>query len=142
MSAPDAKEPSSPQLESVDVANSIQAGVCDAEALTSAWTKKSLIAAYLMCVNHTENFVQFCLTCTRIFLIFFVDSFQQETTGSLAPYVTSAFKDHALLSTTSVLTSIIGGVSKLPIARIIDVWGRPEGFVLMTLLCTLGIPVS
>ncbi|KAL1979369.1 hypothetical protein VTN96DRAFT_6097 [Rasamsonia emersonii] len=123
MSAPDVKEAGSPQLESVDEANAIiQGGVSDAEALMSAWTKKSLIAAYV-----------------SVFLIFFIDSFQQETTGSLSPYVTSAFKDHALLSTTSVLTSIIGGVAKLPIARIIDVWGRPEGFVLMTLLCTLGL---
>lgn len=39
---------------------------------------------------------------------------------------------------TNVLTSIIGGVSKLPIAKLIDILGRPEGFAAMVALCTLG----
>ncbi|KAJ9285628.1 hypothetical protein DTO027B5_6427 [Paecilomyces variotii] len=97
-------------------------GVSDVEALTNAWTTQSLIAAYLFA-----------------FLVFFINSLQQETTNSLSPYVYSAFEGHSLLSTTSVLTSIIGGVSKLPIAKIIDVWGRPEGFAVMVALCTLGL---
>jgi Na+/melibiose symporter-like transporter len=70
--------------------------------------------------------------------VFFINSLQQQITGNLTPYVTSAFSKHALLSTTSVMASIIGAVAKLPIAKIIDIWGRAEGYVLMVLLCTLG----
>lgn len=65
MSAPDVKEAGSPQLESVDEANAIiQGGVSDAEALMSAWTKKSLIAAYVSYVNYTQPALShsFCLT--------------------------------------------------------------------------------
>lgn len=36
------------------------------------------------------------------------------------------------------MSSIIGAVAKLPIAKIIDIWGRAEGYILMVLLCTLG----
>ncbi|KAI9924069.1 hypothetical protein MW887_007308 [Aspergillus wentii] len=68
------------------------------------------------------------------FLIFFVNSFKQETTGTLSPYVYSAFDNHSLISTTRVLTSVIESVVKLPIAKLIDVWGRPEGFLIMKLL--------
>lgn len=77
-------------------------------------------------------------------MVFFVNSLQQQITGNLTPYVTSAFSQHALLSTTSVMSSIIGAVAKLPIAKIIDIWGRAEGYMLMVFLCTLGerLPMS
>lgn len=73
-----------------------------------------------------------------MFLIFFTNSFQQETTGSLSPYVYSKFANHSLVSRTNVLTNVIGGVAKLPCAMLIDVWGRSKGFGIMTGLCTLG----
>lgn len=42
------------------------------------------------------------------------------------------------------MSSIIGAVAKLPIAKIIDIWGRAEGYMLMVFLCTLGerLPMS
>jgi hypothetical protein len=36
------------------------------------------------------------------------------------------------------MSSIIGAVSKLPIAKIIDIWGRAQGYMLMVFLATLG----
>jgi hypothetical protein len=71
-------------------------------------------------------------------LVFFVSSLQQRVTGNLTPYVTSAFSKHALLAATFVMSSIIGAVSKLPIAKIIDIWGRAQGYILMVFLATLG----
>ncbi|KAK2755565.1 hypothetical protein FQN54_006505 [Arachnomyces sp. PD_36] len=100
----------------------LQHGVKQAEAVAAAWTMKALVIAY-----------------AGIFLVFFVNSLQQQITGNLTPYVTSAFQKHALLSTTSVMSSIIGAVAKLPIAKIIDIWGRSEGYMLMVFLCTLGL---
>lgn len=70
--------------------------------------------------------------------MFFLGSFQQQVTGSLTPYVTSAFSKHSLLSTTSIMSSIIGAVAKLPVAKIIDIWGRAEGYIMMVTLTTLG----
>ncbi|KAL4891838.1 putative transporter [Aspergillus ambiguus] len=97
-------------------------GVSEIEALATVWSSKSLYLGYAM-----------------TFSIFFVNSFQQQTTGSLSPYAFSAFTNHSLISATNVLVSIIGGVSKLPTAMLIDFWGRPEGFGVMVGLCTLGL---
>ena len=61
---------------------------------------------------------------------------------NLNPYVTSAFSQHALLSTTGIVASILGGSSSLAIAKIIDIWGRFEGFLVMLLLVVLGLIVK
>ena len=63
----------------------------------------------------------------------------QNTQWSLEPYITSSFSQHGLLATTSVMSSIIGGVSKLTIAKIIDIWGRVEGFALIIVLLVMGM---
>ncbi|RWA14690.1 hypothetical protein EKO27_g473 [Xylaria grammica] len=39
---------------------------------------------------------------------------------------------HGLLATTSIVATIVSGVFALPIAKVIDIWGRCEGFVIMT----------
>lgn len=63
----------------------------------------------------------------------------QSVQSELVPYVTSAFNKHGLLSTTSVVSTIVGGVSKLTIAKIIDIWGRAQGFAVMLLLIIIGM---
>jgi hypothetical protein len=64
---------------------------------------------------------------------------EQGMTGQLTPYVTSSFQLHSLTAATSIVSSIIGGLTKLPLAKVIDVWGRPQGFMLMTVCLTLGL---
>jgi hypothetical protein len=66
----------------------------------------------------------------RILLISFVNSLQQQTNFSWRPYVTSAFKMHGLTAITDIVANIVGGVSKLPLAKFIDIVGRPQGFLL------------
>ncbi|KAF1814759.1 MFS general substrate transporter [Eremomyces bilateralis CBS 781.70] len=99
-----------------------QTGVQDMEATTKIWTFSNLVIAYVM-----------------IWLIYFIDSMQSGATNSLTPYVTSSFSQHSLTATTSILSSIIGGLTKLPLAKIVDVWGRPQGFLLMIFILTVGI---
>jgi hypothetical protein len=36
------------------------------------------------------------------------------------------------------MSSIIGGLSKLPLAKILDTWGRPQGLLLALLLWVIG----
>ena len=64
---------------------------------------------------------------------------QQNMTFQLTPYVTSAFQAHSLTAATSVMSGLIGGISKLPLAKILDIWGRPQGFALMVASLTLGL---
>ncbi|PTB61786.1 MFS general substrate transporter [Trichoderma citrinoviride] len=99
-----------------------QAGVQNIEAITSVWTKSALFTAFAM-----------------IWVIYFVDSMQQGTTGNLTPWVTSAFEEHSLTPTTSVMSNIIGGVFKLTLAKVLDIFGRPQGYLLSIVFTTLGL---
>ncbi|PNS15614.1 hypothetical protein CAC42_873 [Sphaceloma murrayae] len=106
--------------ESID--SEAQNGVKEVEAVTSAWDKKSLIIAYIF-----------------VYMIFIVDSLQQQITTVFTPYVTSSFALHSLTATTSILSNLIGGLARLPLAKILDVWGRREGFAIMVFFLTIGI---
>ncbi|ETI23881.1 hypothetical protein G647_05688 [Cladophialophora carrionii CBS 160.54] len=116
------ESPGTADSDSEGVDKNAQVGVQKIEATTSVWSKNQLIAAYIL-----------------IFLIYFVDSMQQQITGVLTPYVTSNFQLHSLTATTGILSQIIGGLSKLPLAKILDVWGRPQGFIIMVFLLVIGL---
>ncbi|KAJ9616886.1 MFS siderochrome iron transporter 1 [Cladophialophora chaetospira] len=116
------ESPAASDSDAEAVDKNAQVGVQKIEATTSAWSKHQLILAYAL-----------------IFLIFFVDSMQQQITGTLTPYVTSSFQLHSLTATTGILSQIIGGLSKLPLAKILDIWGRPQGFLIMVSLLTIGL---
>jgi hypothetical protein len=71
-------------------------------------------------------------------LVAFVNSLQQLGNYTARPYVTSAFQKHGLTAMTDIVANIIGGVSKLPLAKFIDVVGRPQGFLLCVVCVVLG----
>lgn len=73
-----------------------------------------------------------------IFLVFFVVSMEEQIQSNLSYYVTSSFALLPLTGTTSIVSSIVGGVIKLPTAKFIDLIGRAEGFAIMTGFATLG----
>ena len=60
-------------------------------------------------------------------------------TGVMTPYVTSEFQLHGLTAATGIMASLIGGIFKLPLAKIIDIWGRPQGYALMVFCMTVGM---
>ena len=63
--------------------------------------------------------------------------------SSLAPYVTSDFGSHSLLPITSIVSGVVTGVLQLPLSRIIDHYGRPQGLIFMIFLDVLGtVPTS
>lgn len=64
---------------------------------------------------------------------------QQQIQNNLSVYVTSSFILLPLTGTTSIVSSIVGGVFRLPTAKFIDLIGRAEGFVVMTGFATIGI---
>lgn len=99
-----------------------QVGVQDIEATTMAWTKTSLIVAYVI-----------------LWIIYFVETMLNGVTTALTPYVTSAFALHSLTPTVGILSSVIGGVTNLTIAKILDVFGRPQGYLFCVCLGTIGL---
>lgn len=59
--------------------------------------------------------------------------------SNLMPYVVSEFSSHSLIPTIGIVASVMSGVLKLPVARMIDSWGRPQGLAAMILLATAGL---
>lgn len=72
-------------------------------------------------------------------MVNFVDTLLQSVHSGLIAYVTSSFRQHGLLAVTGIFASVLGGVSKLAIAKIIDIRGRCEGFLIMILLIIVGM---
>ncbi|KIW10761.1 hypothetical protein PV08_10060 [Exophiala spinifera] len=103
------------------ISEDAQAGVQRVQAATTVWTTTHLIGAH------------FC-----IWFIYFVISLEEVVLRSLNPYVTSSFSLHSLTSATNIMSSIIGGLAKIPTAKILDTWGRPQGIGLMTFIWVIG----
>lgn len=85
-----------------------QAGVKRIEAVSKSWTKTSLIIAYV-----TYAFPLFyCMLLEadwlrRLLIIANVTSLEIQVTSLVAPYATSAFLAHSLLSTIYVVQGIV-----------------------------------
>ncbi|OHE90783.1 major facilitator superfamily transporter [Colletotrichum orchidophilum] len=103
------------------IGKDLQAGVAKVEAMTAVWTKRDLIIAY-----------------TLIWLFYVVTSIQEVSMRVLSPFVTSSFAMHSLTATTSVMSTLIAGLIKLPLAKILDTWGRPQGLSIMLVCWILG----
>lgn len=56
----------------------------------------------------------------------------------MAPFVLSDFQAHSLVAVTPIMASVIGGVWRAPLAKIMDIWGRPEAFAIMVAAMTVG----
>ncbi|KAK8074681.1 siderophore iron transporter [Apiospora hydei] len=104
------------------ISSDAQEGVKDIEAMTKVWPKSHLALAYVL-----------------IWIIYFMNALQQGTVNLLSVYVTSWFGQTSLTAATSVMSSLIGGLFKLALAKIIDLWGRPQGYALMVLFMTIGL---
>ncbi|KAF2625926.1 hypothetical protein BU25DRAFT_432503 [Macroventuria anomochaeta] len=91
-------------------------GVKKIEATTTLWDKKSLIAAYIL-----------------MWMIMF------GTSGYLITFGTSPCQQHSLTAYIGVMSSIIGGVLKLLLAKTLDIFVRPQGFALMAAYLVIGL---
>ncbi|KAH7006592.1 hypothetical protein EDB82DRAFT_553047 [Fusarium venenatum] len=73
-----------------------------------------------------------------IWLLVFALGFSNSIFRVLTPYVVSDYKKHALTATTDVVANIASGIFRLPYAKLLDVWGRPQSLSLMVLFTILG----
>ncbi|KAI1269920.1 siderophore iron transporter mirC [Xylariaceae sp. FL1019] len=98
-----------------------QDGVRGMEAISMAWSKWGLIAAYV-----------------SIFLMAFATSLEGQVTYSVSVFATSAFSSHSLIATVYVIQGVVNAVIKPPMAKIADVFGRLEAFTICILIYVLG----
>ncbi|GKT51875.1 MFS siderochrome iron transporter 1 [Colletotrichum spaethianum] len=104
------------------ISQNAPAGVQKIEATTKAWSRKTLIIAYAL-----------------MWLTYFVNNTQQGMAFALTPYVTGRFQRHSSTATIHVMASLIGGLIKLPLAKVLDVWGRPHGYAFCVSLLSAGL---
>ncbi|KAL4741516.1 major facilitator superfamily domain-containing protein [Aspergillus similis] len=118
----------SPRIEhnvSTEDLEAAQDGVKQAEAITMVWSKKSLVMAYVL-----------------MFLLYFVNAFQSSITSNLSAFVTSGFESHSLIPVIYIVSSVMSSATYMPLAKILDVWDRSIGFLIMVAFATLGLVLS
>lgn len=74
-----------------------------------------------------------------MWLLYLVNAFQSAITGSLTPFVTSSFEEHSLLTVIYIVSNSMTAAVYIPMAKILDLWGRAEGFLAMAGISTLGL---
>ncbi|OQE25911.1 hypothetical protein PENFLA_c008G03910 [Penicillium flavigenum] len=111
-------------LEKQPSLSSLQPGVHRADVLRKTWTKKGLIIVF-----------------TGLFLCTLAINFADYSTQVYAPYTTSSFKQHSAMSAARVVMNI-ARISAYPIiAKLGDVFGRAEMFILSILMSVLGYAI-
>ncbi|KAI9164073.1 Siderophore iron transporter mirB [Paramyrothecium foliicola] len=114
------QEPEKPLSEAPN--EDTQQGVQNVEAVTLTWSKKALTAAFI-----------------NMWLLYFVNGFQSSILYNLIPFATSDFESHSLLTVIYIVANAISAAVYIPLAKILDVWGRAEGYLVMACLATLGL---
>ncbi|EAW17198.1 putative MFS siderophore iron transporter [Aspergillus fischeri NRRL 181] len=102
-----------------------QDGVTQAEAITLTWSKTSLGAAYFL-----------------MWLLYLVNGLQSSITGNLSAYVTSGFESHSLIPVISIVSSVMSAATYMPLAKVLNLWDRSIGFLIMVAFATLGLILS
>lgn len=74
-----------------------------------------------------------------MFLLYFINYFQQSISSSLDPYITSDFESHSLVPLIGVISSVMGAATYMPLSKILNMFDRWVGFALMVALATLGL---
>jgi hypothetical protein len=77
-----------------------------------------------------------------MFLLYFVNAFQSSITGNLSAYITSGFEEHSLLPVIVVVASSMGAACYMPVAKILNLWDRSVGLLIMAAFATLGLVLS
>ena len=64
---------------------------------------------------------------------------QSSILSNLLPYATSKWETHSLLNVIYVVANAMSAAVYVPLSKILDVWGRAEGYILMVGFATLGV---
>ncbi|RSM16584.1 hypothetical protein CEP52_000075 [Fusarium oligoseptatum] len=97
-------------------------GVQEIQAITLVWSKGSL--ATLLCL---------------IWLLFLVQGFRYSIFAVMLPYATSEWSSHSLLTVVAIVADAMTSAVYIPMAKVLNVWGRAEGFLLMVVFATIGL---
>lgn len=74
-----------------------------------------------------------------MWFLYLTNAFQSSITSNLTPYVTSGFEEHSLLTVITIVSNSMAAAVYIPTAKLLDLWGRAEGFAVMICFATLGL---
>lgn len=57
----------------------------------------------------------------------------------MLPYATSEWASHSLLTVVAIVADSMTSAVYIPMAKVLNVWGRAEGFLLMVTFATIGL---
>jgi MFS family permease len=74
-----------------------------------------------------------------MWFLYLTNAFQSSITSNLTPYVTSGFEQHSLLTVITIVSNSMAAAVYIPTAKLLDLWGRAEGFAIMVCFASLGL---
>lgn len=77
-----------------------------------------------------------------MWLIYFVTAFNWSVTGNLTPYVISDFEAHSLVTVISIVSSVMGAALYMPIAKMLNLFDRSYGFLVLVFCSIVGLITS
>ncbi|KAL1849382.1 hypothetical protein VTK73DRAFT_9888 [Phialemonium thermophilum] len=101
-----------------------QLGIKKAEAAALVWPKRAVYATYAW-----------------IWVCYFMLALQSAILNNVTYLAYGSFQSAPQVSTAYILSSVIGGVLKLPIAKVLNLWGRAEGFLVFVGVYLLGMVI-
>ncbi|GLB00095.1 siderochrome iron transporter 2 [Aspergillus tubingensis] len=97
-------------------------GVQKAEAAALVWSKKAIYGTYAW-----------------IWVCYFMLALHEYISTNVLYYAYSNFSHASQVTTAYILATIIGGVLKLPIGKLLGIWGRAEGLIVFVIVYVLGL---
>jgi hypothetical protein len=79
------------------------------------------------------------LTLRSIWCLYLVKAFQDSILYSLVPFVTSEWESHSELNVIYIVADAMTAAMYIPLSKVLDLWGRPTGFLTMTCFAILGM---
>ncbi|KAF3388423.1 Siderophore iron transporter mirB [Penicillium rolfsii] len=99
-----------------------ETGVKKAEVVLLVWSKTAIWAIYAW-----------------IWVCFFMLAFHSSIGSNAIFNAYANFKTAPEISTSAILATVVGGVIKLPVAKILNIWGRAEALIIFTVVFIVGI---
>ncbi|KAF9885928.1 hypothetical protein FE257_012218 [Aspergillus nanangensis] len=107
-----------------EVTQGAPVGVQKAEAAALAWSKKTAYVTYAL-----------------VWLCFFMLAFQSSISTNVIHNAYAHFEQAPAVSTASIVASVVSGVIRIPVAKILNIWGRTEGFLVFVAVYLVGLVI-
>ncbi|KKK20503.1 hypothetical protein P175DRAFT_0547559 [Aspergillus ochraceoroseus IBT 24754] len=105
-----------------EITQDAQMGVQKAEAAALVWSKTAVYGIFAW-----------------IWLCFFITSLQLSISNNMIYYAYAGFASAPQISQAYIVSTIVSGVIQLPIAKILNLWGRAEGYLVFVGVLVLGL---